>query len=177
MPVELNTEDARWGDLAPLAERSLAVALRHLGHDPARFEVSLLACDDARIKALNAQFRGKAGPTNVLSWPTWDLSAEVPGALPEPPEPGSIDDPEALGDLALAFETCQREAMEQGKTLPDHVTHLIVHSLLHLLGYDHESEQDAQLMEETETEILATLGIADPYASLSGLHMGHNGAA
>lgn len=168
MSTELNTEDTRWGDLAPLIDRATAAALSHLGHDPALFDVSVLACDDMRIRALNAQFRGKDRPTNVLSWPAWDLSPEAPGALPEPPEPGTRDDPEALGDMALAFDTCQREAVEQGKSLDDHVTHLIVHSLLHLLGYDHEDDADALRMEETEAAILATLGIRDPYATLDG---------
>jgi len=168
MPVELNIEERRWGELAPLAERAVAGALVHLGHDPALFEVSVLACDDARIRALNAQFRGKQQPTNVLSWPNWDLGGDAPGAAPEPPEPGTTDDPEPLGDLALAYETCHREAAEQGKPAADHVTHLIVHSVLHLLGYDHDSEQDAGLMEETEIAILAKLGIADPYATIDG---------
>lgn len=168
MPVEVNAEDARWGDLAPLTGRALEATLRHLGHDPALFEVSVLACDDARIRALNAQFRGKDQATNVLSWPAWDLATDAPGALPEPPEPGTPQDPEPLGDMALAFETCQHEAAGQGKALADHVTHLIVHSLLHLLGYGHEGDADALLMEETETKILAKLGVADPYATLDG---------
>lgn len=168
MPVEVNTEDARWGALAPLAERAAAAVLGYLGHDPVLHDISVLACDDARIRTLNAQFRGKDRATNVLSWPAWDLAADAPGALPGLPEPGTPDDPEALGDLALAFETCQREAAEQGKAMDDHVTHLLVHSVLHLLGYDHVHDADALLMEETETRILATMGIADPYATLDG---------
>ncbi len=168
MPVELNVEDTRWGDLAPLVRRATEASLRQLGLDAALFEVSVLACDDARIRALNTQFRGKDAATNVLSWPTWDLTADAPGALPDPAVPGTPQDPEPLGDLALAYETCQREAAEQGKALEDHVTHLIVHSLLHLLGYDHERDADALLMEETETKILATMGIGDPYATLEG---------
>jgi len=168
MPVEVNTEDARWGDLTPMVEKAAAAALGYLRHDPALYDISVLACDDARIRTLNAQFRGKDRATNVLSWPAWDLAADLPGALPEPPEPGTPDDPEALGDLALAFETCQREAAEQGKDMADHVTHLIVHSVLHLLGYDHERDADALLMEETEAKILATMGIADPYATGDG---------
>ncbi len=168
MPVEINTEDERWRDLAPLAGRAVDATLTHLGHDPAVFEVSLLACDDARIRALNAQFRGKDQPTNVLSWPAWDLAAETPGDPPVAPEPGTPDDPEALGDIALAHETCTREAGEQGKSPDDHVTHLIVHSVLHLLGFDHENATDARLMEGTEVAILAKLGIADPYVTLDG---------
>lgn len=168
MPVELNSEDERWGDLTPLAQRAVAAVLAHLGHDPAAFEVSVLACDDARIQALNAQFRAKDRPTNVLSWPSWDLAADTPGAAPEPPEAGTPADPEALGDIALAFETCTREAAEQGKAFADHVTHLLVHSVLHLLGYDHQDPRDGELMEKTEVAILATMGIADPYETLDG---------
>lgn len=162
--LEINAEDARWGDLDPLARAAIDATLAHLGHDPACFEVSLLACDDARIQGLNAGFRAKDKATNVLSWPAWDLSAETPGGAPEDPETGTPEDPEALGDIALAYETCAREAAEQGKLFADHVTHLIVHSTLHLLGYDHESEADAVLMEKTEVAVLAQMGIGDPYA-------------
>lgn len=167
MLVDVVIEDPRWQEavLSPLAERACSAALGHLGHDPALFEISLLACDDDRIRALNRDHRGKDAPTNVLSWPAWDLSSETPGALPDAPEPGTVDDPEGLGDIALAYDTCLREAIEQGKWLDDHVGHLIVHSLLHLLGYDHETDPDAATMEETEVAILAKLGIADPYAA------------
>lgn len=161
--LDINDEDPRWGDLEALARRAVEATLAHLGHDPACFEVSLLACDDARIATLNAEFRGKDAATNVLSWPSWDLSPETPGDEPEPPETGSPEDPEALGDIALAYETCLREALEQGKTLADHTTHLIVHSTLHLLGYDHIHDADAARMEKTEVAILAHLGILDPY--------------
>ena len=162
--LDINDEDPRWGDLTPLARRAIDATLAHLGHDPACFDVSLLACDDARIAALNAEFRAKPAPTNVLSWPTWDLSPDTPGGAPDDPETGTPDDPEALGDIALAYDTCSREAAEQGKTLADHTTHLIVHSTLHLLGYDHVTDPDAERMEKTEVAILAMLGIDDPYA-------------
>ncbi len=165
--VDLVIEDARWDEdaLAALCERAARASLVHLGHDPRGFEIALLACDDARIAALNAEFRGKPAATNVLSWPTWDLSAEEDGEAPEPPETGTADAPEPLGDIALAYETCAREAIEQGKSLEAHLTHLVVHSTLHLLGFDHIRDKDAALMEKTETEILAQLGVADPYAT------------
>lgn len=168
MPVEVLIESAGWDDidLETLANRAATAALIHLGHDPACVDISLLACDDARIAALNAQFRGKNTPTNVLSWPTWDLSAEDDGGQPEPPETGTPDDPEALGDIALALETCTREAAEQGKPLSEHLTHLTVHAVLHLLGYDHERDKDAALMEKNEVQILGKMGIADPYATM-----------
>jgi len=169
--VDVIVEDDAWGDPTPVVERAVAATLRHLGHDPAVYEVSVLACNDARIRALNAEFRGKDAATNVLSWPAVDLSPEQPGGQPEPPEPGAQDDPEALGDIALARETCASEAAQQGKTLEDHLTHLVVHSVLHLLGYDHETDADAHLMETTETAILSGMGLADPYAALAAQDM------
>jgi probable rRNA maturation factor len=167
--VDLVVEDARWNEthLQALTERAAQATLRHLGLPVAGYEIVCLACDDARIAALNADFRGKPAPTNVLSWPAWDLSAEQDGALPDAPPPPDPDpdSPECLGDIALARDTLLREAAEQGKAVDDHLTHLVVHSVLHLLGYDHIRDKDAALMEETETRILATLGIADPYVS------------
>jgi probable rRNA maturation factor len=122
-----------------------------------------MGCNDARIAELNAEFRAKGQATNVLSWPSEDRAPEFAGEAPRLPEPGEADDPESLGDIAIAWETCAREAAEQGKTMDAHITHLIVHGLLHLLGYDHVDDDDAELMETTETDILATLGVADPY--------------
>ncbi|MDF1716966.1 MAG: rRNA maturation RNase YbeY [Antarcticimicrobium sp.] len=169
MTFEISVDDSRWGkvDLPSLAERAVAETLRRLGLDPDDCEVALLACDDTRIAELNADFRGKPQPTNVLSWPAEDLGAEIPGARPDLPEPdftGEI----ALGDIAIAFGTCAREAREQGKSLADHTTHLIVHGLLHLLGYDHIRDPDATLMEGLEVEILGRLGLDDPYREQHG---------
>lgn len=156
--IDVVLEDARWGALPALAERAGQATLAHLGLDG---EVVVMGCDDARIAALNADFRGKPQPTNVLSWPAQDAAPRAPGDLPQvAPDP---DDP-ALGDIAIAFETCTREAAEQGKTFDDHVTHLLVHAILHLAGYDHMNDPDAERMEATERAILATLGISDPYA-------------
>lgn len=162
MLTETIIEDTRWSglDLAGLAERAACATLAHLGHDPGAFEISVLACDDARIAALNADFRDKPQPTNVLSWPAEERGAENEGGLPDPPVSGA--DPE-LGDIAIAFETCRREAEAAEKPLQDYVTHLIVHAVLHLLGYDHMRDKDATLMERTEVEILGKLGLDDPY--------------
>jgi probable rRNA maturation factor len=163
--VDLVVEDDRWnGDtLHTLAERAARATLSHLGLSINGYEIVVLACDDARIATLNADFRGKPQATNVLSWPAWDLSAETDGEMPEAPPDPNPDEPEALGDIALARDTCLREAVEQGKNAEDHLMHLVVHSVLHLLGYDHIRDKDAALMEETETRILASLGVADPY--------------
>lgn len=163
--VETVIEDARWQDfgLAALADRAARAVLADRGLDPADFQIAVLGCDDARIATLNAQFRAKPTPTNVLSWPSEDLAEDPPGTPPATPLPGTPDDPWSLGDIAIAWDTCQAEAAEQGKTPADHVTHLLVHAILHLLGHDHIHDADAQLMEATEVRILATLGIADPY--------------
>ena len=158
MELDVLIEDARWdaAGLEPLARAALEAVQQRLlqGSD---FEVSVMGCDDARIAGLNGDFRGKGSATNVLSWPSQDRSAEEPGGDPELPEAGE------LGDIAIAFDTCQREADAQGKRFDAHVSHLLVHGFLHLLGYDHISDEDAALMEGLEVEILATLGVADPY--------------
>jgi probable rRNA maturation factor len=163
--VDTVIEDPRWEafGLPALAERAGQAVLAHLGLPATGFSIVVMGCDDARIAALNADFRGKPQPTNVLSWPSDDRQPEQIGAAPDLPEPGEPDEPEELGDLALAYDTCAREAADQGKEFADHVIHLTVHGILHLLGYDHIEDADAELMEETETRILASLGVADPY--------------
>jgi probable rRNA maturation factor len=157
--VDLLIEEPRWDEagLGPMAETAARAALAVSGLDPARHEVSLLACDDARIAALNADFRGKPKPTNVLSWPAFE-TGEIPAPVPGDPEPVF------LGDLAMAYETCAREAAEANIPLADHATHLVVHGVLHLLGYDHEMEDEADAMEAFESKILASLGVPDPYS-------------
>ncbi len=165
MLTDTIVEDDRWStiDLPALSEAAARAALNHLGLDPAGYEIAVLGCDDARIATLNAGFRGRTAPTNVLSWPAWDLSAEAEGGRPDAaPEP-EVDDPESLGDIAIAWDTCAREAEQAGKPLADHVSHLVVHGVLHLLGYDHERDGDATLMEGHETAILGKMGIDDPY--------------
>lgn len=162
-PVDALIEDDRWCALGleDLAARAAGAVLTHLDLDPEEFEISLLGCDDARIAVLNEEFRGKPAPTNVLSWPAEDLAPESPGAIPPPPEP-MFDG--ALGDIAIAYDTCLREAEEQGKPLENHLLHLLAHATLHLLGYDHETDEDAAVMERLEREILVSLGVPDPYS-------------
>ena len=161
MTVDCLIEDDRWAavDLAALAEAASGAALGELGLEPSVWEISLMGCDDARIAALNADFRGKAQPTNVLSWPSEERGSTVAGEMPPPPDPA---DPE-LGDIAIAFETCAAEALAAGKPMAEHVTHLIVHATLHLLGFDHDRDADAALMEGLETQILGKMGLDDPY--------------
>lgn len=149
-------EDDRWDSagLEALSERAVHAALTWHGIGG---EVVVMGCDDARIAALNADFRGKPRATNVLSWPSVEHAPRKPGARPVLP------DAEELGDIAIAYDTCLAEADAQGKSLDDHVTHLLIHAVLHLLGYDHENDPDAETMEAAERSILSTLNISDPY--------------
>lgn len=163
--VDTLIEDARWEafGLAELAEAAAQATLTALRLPPEGFEISLLGCSDVRIAELNADFRGKPQPTNVLSWPSDERAASLDGVAPVRPSPGRPDMPEELGDIAIAWETCQREAHEQGKDARVHVTHLLVHGTLHLLGFDHVRDKDAALMEGHEVRILAAMGLNDPY--------------
>lgn len=163
--VDCVIEDPRWEafGLAARAEAAALATLAELGLPATGFLICVMGCDDSRIAGLNDQFRAKGAPTNVLSWPSDERAAEAPGQRPALPVAGDADDPEELGDIAIAWETCAREAAEQGKSRGDHVTHLIVHATLHLLGYDHHNDADATLMEATEVAVLAKLGVADPY--------------
>lgn len=153
--IAVLVEDAAWSEALPeaeaLAERAAAAALAAEAPAGEPLEVTVLLTDDAEVRALNARYRGKDRPTNVLSFPA-GLEA-LPG------------EPRLLGDLALAFGTCRREAGEQGKPLAAHLGHLVVHGCLHLLGHDHETEAEAEAMEAREREILAGLGIPDPYTA------------
>ncbi len=148
--VEVEVADESWTAALPQA-RALAeaAALSALASRPDGEAVVLLS-GDAEVGDLNRRFRGREGPTNVLSFPA------APSAAPH------------LGDLVLAFGVCSREARAQGKSLADHLSHLTVHGMLHLLGYDHEHEAEAEVMEGLERTLLATLGVGDPYAGESG---------
>ncbi len=151
MNLDIEIEHEGWQAIAGLEDLSRRAASAVL-KDDAR-AVTLLFSDDEEIRVLNREWRGQDKPTNVLSFP-----AATDMAMPE-------GEPVPLGDIILAYEPVAREAAEQGKSLADHTVHLIVHGILHLLGYDHEDEAEAEDMEARERVILATLGIADPYAA------------
>ncbi|MBW7921281.1 MAG: rRNA maturation RNase YbeY [Rubellimicrobium sp.] len=167
MAVDCLIEDQRWQavGLDAIAEAAAAGVFARLGLEPGAWGVSLLGCNDARIAELNADFRGKPQPTNVLSWPSEERGAAAPGAMPPLPRPDPSGDEVELGDIAIAYDTCLAEAAQAGRTLHDHALHLVAHGLLHLLGFDHERDADAALMEGIEREVLGKLGIADPYQS------------
>jgi probable rRNA maturation factor len=155
LSVETIVECESWraiANLDALIARCLSAALAETEEQPrAGAEVNLLFCDDARIRVLNARFRGIDKPTNVLSFPG----------------PESLETAPVLGDIAIAYETVAREAEAQGKPLPHHLCHMIVHGFLHLLGYDHETDEEAEAMEADEVRVLGVLGIADPYGEHS----------
>ncbi len=162
--VDVVVEAGGWEalDLERLADEAAQAVLARLGlAGPA--EISLLATSDAAVARLNADFRGKPAPTNVLSWPARALAPPAPGQAPPLPQADATGEL-FLGDIALAWETCAAEAEAGGKPLSDHAVHLIVHAILHLVGYDHICEEDAALMEGLEIEIISTLGLPDPYS-------------
>ena len=140
-----------WPDgLEPIAERAIREALKQSEAEVTGVaEVSVVLTDDAEQRELNRQWRGIDKSTNVLSFPQLEPFAPVAGLV---------------GDIILARETLEREAGEMGVSFTDHFTHLVVHGFLHLLGYDHIEDDEAEQMEGLETQILSTLGIADPYA-------------
>ena len=154
------SRDAAWpgtGEWEALASRAtLAAAQMAPELANLRLSASLMFTSDAEVRALNREWRGKDQPTNVLSFPMLEREALLALAADGPPE--------LLGDIALALETCAREAADKGISLADHTAHLIIHGLLHLAGYDHEtSPDDACAMETLEINALAQMGIADPY--------------
>jgi probable rRNA maturation factor len=153
MPVDIAIEDDGWAVLPGLeliAEQAFAAALPKGEQGKI---ITLLFADDETMQDLNKEWRGLDKPTNVLSFPAPKNQPVPTGELP------------LLGDIVLGFGTCKREAEAAGKTLGNHTCHLIVHGILHILGYDHENDKDAEIMEAAEIKILSTLGIENPYLS------------
>jgi probable rRNA maturation factor len=134
-------------------QRAIAAAAEAVDADVGEAELAVMLTDDGGIRTLNCNWRGIDKPTNVLSFPALQPTA---GAPP--------DAPRMLGDIAIAYETTRKEADEEEKPFDHHLSHLAVHGFLHLIGYDHEKDDDAEAMESLEREILAQLGIPDPYA-------------
>ena len=160
LDIQISVEDGGWPDeavLAALSQRVLGAAADYLAREEDQPfpqmapELSLVFTNDDSIQEINAEWRGKDKPTNVLSFPAFPLE---PGGMPGP----------MLGDIVIARETVEREAVDLDKTFDDHLTHLLVHGFLHLFGYDHLEKDEAEEMEALETRILAGLGLSDPYA-------------
>ncbi|MDB5420198.1 MAG: hypothetical protein JWR59_145 [Brevundimonas sp.] len=146
--IEVEIEADAWTDALPdaeaVVERAALAAQGGVAGD-----LVILLTDNEAVQVLNGRFRGKDKPTNVLSFPGGDM-----------PMPGA---PVHLGDIVLAFCVCRDEAEAQGKSLANHLTHLVIHGVLHVLGRDHEDEVEAEAMEAEERVLLASLGVADPY--------------
>ena len=160
LDIQISVEEGDWPSeevLQSLAERVLGEAANYLRkYEKQRFpkmapELSLVFTDDASIREINAEWRSQDKATNVLSFPAFPLQ---PGGKPGP----------MLGDIIIARETVEREAIDLEKSFDDHLTHLMVHGFLHLFGYDHMNNSEAERMEGLETRILAGLGLSDPYA-------------
>jgi probable rRNA maturation factor len=154
--IDISAESEGWTrvpDLEGFVRRAAEAAM--LDNDAPPSEISVVLSDDEHIRELNKHHRGMDKPTNVLSFPAARMKTPA-GA------------PRILGDIVLAYETVQREAVEEAKSIENHLSHLVVHGVLHLLGYDHEDEEEAEIMEARERQILAKLGIPDPYAERGG---------
>ncbi len=164
--LSLSIEEAPWLETLPNVEdlifKTAHAALKG-GRSPEGelkdypLEISFLLTDDGAVQKLNHDYRGKDEPTNVLSFAALECDTPLP----------PVGEPIVLGDIAVAFETTQREAVEQSKLFADHLAHLIVHGTLHLLGFDHQEDLDAEEMEQLEAKILNGLGVLNPYNDLS----------
>ena len=141
-------------DAETVVHRAIAAAAESVDADIGDAELAVMLTDDAGIRTLNLNWRGIDKPTNVLSFPALQPTGPV----------GPDDAPRMLGDIAIAFETTRREADDEGKPFDHHLSHLAIHGFLHLIGYDHEKDGEAEAMEALERQILAQLGIPDPYA-------------
>jgi probable rRNA maturation factor len=156
--VEAWPDESDWD---ALAARAVDAAVTHSGHEalaaiPAPIEVAIRLSSDGEVHTLNRDYRGKDKPTNVLSFPMFEPD-EIAG-IAESPLPEIL-----LGDIVLAYETCATEAAEKDVSLEAHAAHLIVHGMLHLLGYDHQDDETASEMEALERKAMAELGLPDPY--------------
>ena len=141
-------------DAEAVIHRAIATAAEIANADHGEAELAVMLTDDSGIRTLNSNWRGIDKPTNVLSFPALQPTGPV----------GPDDAPRMLGDIAIAYQTTRLEADAERKPFEHHLSHLAVHGYLHLIGYDHENDADAELMEGLETEILAQIGIPDPYA-------------
>ena len=165
MPVEVLIEEEAWTrqGLDRLSLKVFKQVMLYFEYDECNFEVSILGCNDKKIKALNAGFCSKDSATNVLSWPARERRSQLTGVAPERLNP-DID--VFVGDIAISYETCWDEAKGAEKNFAFHVCHLLIHGLLHLLGFHHGNDLDATVMERIEIEILGKMGIDVQYTGM-----------
>jgi probable rRNA maturation factor len=168
LDLDVLVDKADWVTALPGVEghcrRAAGAAFERLWRRRQAAEATLVLADDARVASLNRTFRGIDAATNVLSFPATEHALAMIGAVGEGSGSDVIGPPVPLGDMILAYETVEAEAGRNAKSLADHVSHLVVHGILHLLGYDHQTDSEADVMEALETSLLAGLGVADPYA-------------
>jgi probable rRNA maturation factor len=141
-------------DAEAVVQRAIAAAAESVDADVGDAELAVMLTDDAGIRTLNSNWRGIDKPTNVLSFPALQPTGPV----------GPNDAPRMLGDIAIAYQTTRKEADDEQKPFDHHLSHLAIHGFLHLIGHDHEKDGEAEVMEDLERQILAQLGIPDPYA-------------
>ena len=165
-------KDDRWKKLPlkKMAVTSLNLIVADVLQKNNDFEISILATNDPEVINLNNNFRGYNSPTNILSWPERRYERKKPGLFPQPVSKSHIysDGLNFLGNLAISFDRCSIEAAEGNLAFEDHLYHLLIHGCLHLVGFDHENELDAELMEDIEKKLLSKLGIENPYRSSIG---------
>ena len=167
MIINIKFKDKRWVKipLEEIAKGALKLIIdKFLGHDN-NFEVSILASNDVEIRELNKNFRGIEGSTNIISWPEYETQSNQPGHIPDLVDKlrSGFEGLTFLGNLAISFDRCSIEAEENNIHFEDHVLHLLLHGCLHLIGFDHQNELDAFLMEDIEIKLLSRLGIKNPY--------------
>lgn len=165
--IDVLCEDEQWEKEIPDVTKHIKKIVTHTlsftGLNQQSLEICIVLANDVFIQDLNHRFRHKDKPTNVLSFPSMDIDPDTTEEFVK--SIGAHDIPMHLGDVTLAFETILHEAQQQEKSFQDHLSHLLIHGILHLLGYDHIEEEDAQKMEKFEITILEAIGIENPYAT------------
>lgn len=165
--TDILISDGDWAsaivDVESVCQQAALAAFKACGElELAQFEISILLSDDKHVRSLNKKYRGIDKPTNVLSFANFDWNKESK----------SLATPHLLGDVVIAFETTLSEAEQEGKKLKDHLSHLVVHGVMHLIGLDHEHHSEAKIMESLEKTTLAGLGISDPYDGTEAVDSG-----
>ena len=167
MKTNILLKDKRWAEvpLEKIAESALKLVIENFLENKIHFEVSILASNDTKIREFNKNFRGQKTITNIISWPEHELQPKQPGHFPEKLDKSKFDTEGTifLGNLAISYERCSTEAKEKNVNFEDHMLHLLLHGFLHLVGFDHQNDLDANVMENIEIKLLSGVGIKNPY--------------
>ena len=173
MKIDILCTDTRWSEsfLKKVSKQSFELALSSLRIEEKNFEICLLACNNDEIQDLNMRFRGIDSPTNILSWPEFDFVGKNKGGLTADTKQTSIPGEDIfvfLGNIAIAYDLCSDECLNRHIKFWDHITHLLLHGCLHLLGYTDKKSIDAKVMEDLEIKLLDRIGIKNPYYEIQG---------